>query len=154
MKRILIVVTFLFSMIACEKTITEDVNEPFEAVSSIPRLNFKSVNETTIDHYGDLVFKIEYVDGDGNLGSPNADEKTLFVVDNRDTIISMFHVIPLNPEPGNSHLITGVLEVYLDNVIMLNDTSQTEETNFTIYLYDQSGNKSNEVNSPTITINR
>jgi hypothetical protein len=37
---------------------------------------------------------------------------------------------------------------------MLNDTSQTEETNFTIYLYDQSGNKSNEVNSPTITINR
>lgn len=149
----LIILFFTLLFIACENKST-DLSEPFDIVSSTPGLTFKSVNSTTIDNYGDLVFAIEYIDGDGDLGSEDADEKVLFVVDSRDNITSAFHVRPLNPQANTRKIITGVLEVNLDNVILLNDTVQSEVAQFTIYMYDQSGNKSNEVVSPTITINR
>lgn len=149
----LIIFFSAFLFFACENK-SSDITEPFDNVSSKPALTFKSVNSTNISNYGDLVFTIAYIDGDGDLGSEDADEQVLFVEDSRDNITSGFHVRPLNPQADSRKIIQGVLEVNLDNVILLNDTSSSETTQFTIYMYDQSGQKSNEIVSPTITINR
>jgi hypothetical protein len=146
----------LFSImlfVACDNK-SSDVTEPFEKVSTTPVFIIKSVNSTVIDNYGELVFTIEYIDGDGDLGSEDADEKVLFVVDSRDNITSGFHVRPLNPEANTAKVITGLLQVNLDNVLLLEDTTSNENAKFTIFMYDQAGHKSNEVVSPTITINR
>ena len=133
---------------------TTDVTAPFDTVSSQPVFTFKSVNATTIANYGDLVFSVEYIDGNGDLGTSNPAEQVLFVEDSRDNITSGFHVQPLNPEPGTSKIIQGTLAVNLDNVILLSDTTTSEQVQFSIYMYDQSGNKSNVIVSPIITINR
>jgi hypothetical protein len=152
MKQVILYFSILFC-VACNNK-SSDLTEPFDTVSDTPVLTLKSVNHSTIDNYGDLVFTIEYIDGDGNLGSEDADENVLFVVDDRDNITSGFHVRPLNPEANTRKIITGILEVNLDNVILLNDTNQSEQARFTIYMYDQAGNKSNEIVSSAITINR
>jgi len=152
MKQVILCLSILLCVTCNNKS--SDLTEPFDNVSDTPVLTLKSVNQSTIDNYGDLIFTIEYIDGDGDLGSEDADENVLFVVDDRDNITSGFHVRPLNPEANTRKIITGIMEVNLDNVILLNDTSQSEQVRFTIYMYDQAGNKSNEVVSPIITINR
>ncbi len=152
---------FLYSLIlicticfACEKSSTIDINEPIKSVSATPELTFDSINATIIKHSDNLVFYIKYLDGDGDLGSPNADEHTLYVVDSRENITSTFHVQPLNPEPNQANTITGIMQVHLNNVIVLNDSLASEKARFSIYIFDQNGHKSNEVTSPEITINR
>lgn len=139
--------------LACEPKIVDE-SEPFPVPSTTPVISFRGVNATAINEFDELVFEIFYVDGDGNLGSPDADQDVVFVIDERDSIVSGFHVPPLNPSPGEALAIEGILEVNLQNVILLNDSSNLEQAVFSVFLMDQDSNRSNVVQSPVISISR
>ena len=107
-------------------------------------------NDTIVEFQESLHIIISYEDGDGDLGSPDPDENTLFVKDNRLKKEDEYFVYPLAPY-GESISITGTLSIALNNTFILGNGT-TEQTNFTIYMIDRAGNKSNVVKTETITI--
>ena len=120
-------------------------------ISILPEIELKSVSPSSIQQFDSLVFTIHYTDGDGDLGDYDADTLSLWITDNRFPLTEKFHIPPLAPQ-GAVITITGDLIVTLDHVILEDQASSSETATFTIKLKDRSGNWSNEVTSPSVTI--
>lgn len=143
-----ILVLLLFS---CKK---QQSNEPLPTISDNPEITSVSVSTTSINQFSDLLINVNYIDGNGDLGTVDADVKSIFVTDSRDnTIIYEFHLQPLAPE-GQSIAIQGTLKVNIENVILLSQTNNSEAVRFSIYVIDRAGNVSNTAQTSNITINK
>ncbi len=150
--RKLLTYTLLLGLIitSCKKK--KDENGPLPPVSETPEITEVRVSKTTINQFDDLVFYIDYIDGDGNLGTEDADVKSIFIVDNRDnSIVHEFHLYPLLPVDEVAS-IQGTLNVNLENVILLDQSNNSETASFSIYIKDRSNKKSNTINSGAVTI--
>jgi hypothetical protein len=137
-----------------ENVTTNDVNNPNPEISPIPEISLISVSNTNVKSGVDsLSFVIDYVDGNGDLGTEDPDESSIEIVDQRDPALLIFnyHLQPLAPL-GSEIAITGELNIVLDNTILLDDSNDTETTTFTIRLKDREGNWSNVLETETITI--
>ena len=145
-----LIYTLLFiSLFACKK---EKGNEPLPAISSTPEITGVTINSTSINQFDDLLFSISYIDGNGDLGTDDADAKSIFITDKRDnTIIHEFHLQPLAPI-GQSIAIQGVLKVTLENVILLSQLNSSESVQFEVKIKDRAGNFSNATTTSNITI--
>ena len=137
--------------ISCKK---EEGNNPLPTISNTPEIELSNTSSVSINQFDDVVLSVKYIDGNGDLGEPDADKKSIFVVDNRDTTIVLeFHLQPLAPL-DQSFAIQGVLQVNVESIVLLDQSNATELVNYSIYIKDRAGNKSNVVITPTILITK
>ncbi len=156
LNRIVLFSILIFILAACTKELddkTEDNNQQ-DPISEVPEISLISISANEVTAYEDpIVFKINYTDGDGDLGSNNADDFSIELVDNRDTDLFVFqyHLSPRVPE-GNSLTVKGELDIVLDNSILLDDANDSEMTTFSIRVKDEAGNWSNVVETEVVEI--
>ncbi len=145
-----VIIGFAFILfVACRK----NKENTLPTVPIEPVLKFESVNKTTVKAFGDsLVFSVSYTDGDGDLGDFNSDSLSLYLMDTRaSSLQERYHVAP--SVPANVKVaIQGAFRIVLDHTILLNSASSSESTVFKIKVKDRSGNWSDAVSSPSITI--
>ena len=98
-----------------------------------------------------VVIKFSYQDGDGDLGENGEDLKNLFVQDSRNQVVYEYRVQQLAPS-GSTIPITGELDVLINNTTLVNG-STAESVSYSIWMFDRSGNRSNTINTSSITIN-
>lgn len=118
----------------------------------MPSITFISATPQSVTEYADsLTIVIGYEDGDGDLGTNDADIKNLFVTDSRNQVVYEYRVKQL--APNNSTIaITGTLSVVIDKLGLVNG-STPETATFEILVMDRAGNKSNIVSTTPIIIN-
>lgn len=151
MSKLFYIPALILLLFSCKK---EQGNEPLPAISNNPEITSVSVNATSISQFSDLLINVNYIDGNGDLGTADADVKSIFVTDSRDnTIVHEFHLQPLAPE-GQSVAIQGTLKVNIENVILLSQVNNSETVRFSVYLVDRAGNVSNTAQTSNITINK
>jgi hypothetical protein len=143
---LLLMTTWLFS---CVKEDDPKTNPP---ISSIPKITLEKASPDNIKQFGSILFEIAYIDGDGDIGTKDADVKSLEISDNRAGILHSYHVQPQSPASGIS--ISGVLVVELENVILLDQANSSETVTYDIRLKDALGNWSNVVTTQEITISK
>lgn len=144
MRKLFLIGSVAVMLSSCKK-------EDSTALSAVPEIEVISVTPLQPKEYTDsIVITIHYKDGDGDLGENDPDVKNLFLTDNRIGITHGYRIQQLAPS-GTSIAIQGNLNVVLNNLI-ITDSSATQNANFSIYVIDRAGNKSNTVTTSTITI--
>ncbi len=135
-------------VIGCGKE--DDIINP--PMSDVPAIELINVSPTTVTALGDsIVFIIHYEDGNGDLGFNAPDSMSLYITDTRIPLTESFFVPLLAPE-GADIAIQGELEVVLNNTILVDPEATSETVQFEIQLRDRSGNYSNVLVAPTITV--
>lgn len=146
---------WLIALASCTKESTKDTNiDDAPDLAAVPTIQLISVNKQTVREYQDtLIFTVQYLDGDGDLGFDDADSTTIYLIDNRDSTALVFEY-PLSPRApqGSAVAVQGELHIYLQNPIRINQQHSSEQTTFSIRLRDRARHWSNTVVSPTITI--
>lgn len=141
MKKLVLIICTL-SFIACAD----------EEMSPTPDLTFLSISPSNVTANQDsVVIKFSYQDGDGDLGENGEDLKNLFVQDSRNQVVYEYRVQQLAPS-GSTIPITGELDVLINNTTLVNG-STAESVSYSIWMFDRSGNRSNTINTSSITIN-
>lgn len=121
-------------------------------VSNTPSIKFVSISPNPAVKYQDEIeVKIEYTDGDGDLGENTPDVKNLFVTDKRNNVTSEFRINQLAPT-GSTIIIKGSLIINLTPQGFIDDNNTSETTTFSIYVKDRAGNQSNTIETSTLTI--
>ncbi len=149
MLRLLAFVLVILVVSSCGKKEENTVNPP---ISDVPEVSIEKIEPMSIDQFESLHFEISYIDGDGDIGTEDADDHSLEIVDQRDNIIHTFHVPPQSPGSGIS--ISGVFAIELENVILLDQSNSSEEILFSVRLKDRAENWSNTVTSDPVTVNK
>lgn len=142
------VVTFV-CMSGCTK---ETIPEP---ISNTPKIKYVEASPLSIkEHEDTLILKIGYVDGDGDLGEDSTEKENLFINDDRigSQFTRGFHFSRIKPGE-NPAPITGNLILKLPNVL-ITDSSSSQKFRLSAYITDRKGNKSDEIHTSIITINK
>jgi hypothetical protein len=127
--------------------------EKEQVISDTPIIEFKSISPATVQEYSDdIIIIISYSDGDGDLGENNPDIHNLFLEDNRNGIVYQFRIPHLAPD-NNSIAIEGDFNITI-NGSGITDESSSQQVNYSIYVKDRVGNKSNTITTSNITINQ
>jgi len=135
----------LWLAIACEKE---------DRKSTIPEITLQSISPLSVKEFQDsLEIVIRYKDGDGDLGSADPEIKNLFITDNRMGLRYEYRIQQLAPT-GAVVPIEGDVKVVLNTLAILDTTAITETVTFSIFVKDRSGNTSNTLLSPAVTITR
>jgi|TARA_B110000483_G_scaffold132985_1_gene159096 hypothetical protein len=122
----------------------DDANNP-------PTIRLIGVQPTTVTEFTDsIVFTIEYEDIDGDIGYPNADSLSLWLLDARLLNPDRFFIPPLAPLDARVHIV-GEFDIILPNTFRLGAGPQ-EVTSYKLWLKDRAGNYSNEIETPMVTI--
>ena len=156
LKRIILFSFLIFTLAACTKELDdkmEDSNQQ-DPISETPVIALISVSTNEVTAYEDpLIFKISYIDGDGDLGTDDPDIYSIELIDNRDPALFVFnyHLSPRIPD-GSSLTVQGELDIVLDNSILLDDDNDSEMTTFSIRIKDEAGNWSNVVETAAVEI--
>lgn len=124
--------------------------DPF--VNKVPQLEFVSVSPEQVTEFEDsLVFTVRYRDNNGDLGENNPDVKNLFLTDRRINLTYEYRIRQLAPSV-QSVPITGNLEIVLPTVARTDTLVAQELADFSMYVVDRAGNKSNVVVSTPVRI--
>lgn len=153
MIRNLFLLLTLICSLTCTKTTVIESNPEIE-ISNLPEITFISTTPLEVIQFQDsIAFTFEYIDGDGDLGDYDPDIHSIELVDNRDRdVLSFgFHLSPRTPE-GTTLAVKGELTLVLDSVILLEEDSESETTNFSIRIKDRAGNFSNWITSDQVRI--
>jgi len=127
--------------------------EKEQVISDTPIIEFKSISPATVQEYSDdIIITISYSDGDGDLGENNPDIYNLFLEDNRNGIVYQFRIPHLAPD-NNSIAIEGDFNITI-NGSGITDESSSQQVNYSIYVKDRAGNKSNTITTSNITIHQ
>jgi len=132
---------------ACKKEEEPKINPP---VSNTPEIKIEKINPLTVNQFESITFEISYIDGDGDIGTEDADVISLEILDLRDNILHTFHVPPQSPVSGVT--ISGVLVVEVKNLILLDQSNDSEDVIFNVRLKDREENWSETETSQTITV--
>ena len=135
------------AIFGCKKT---SENDPIPQLSKTPIISIEEISSDSIQQFESIKFFVRYTDGNGDIGDEDADEHSLEIVDNRDSIVHTFHIPPQSPIENIS--ISGTLEVDLENVIIIDRNNSNENAIFKFRLKDRAGNWSDIVDSPAIVI--
>jgi len=140
----LLIIGLSMTLVDCKKE---------EKYSEIPALEFVSLTPSSTTEFSqNIVLKLTYQDGDGDIGHVDPDVYSLYVKDQRLPRADEYHIQPLTP-PDQSLQIEGELTVKLSGIFILGNDS-TESTQFTVKLQDRAGNWSNEVVTTTIRVSK
>ena len=144
---IILFLSFCWLFANCEKI---NIDPVFSTTPAIKLLEIS--HEEVIEFQDSLVIRIEYEDGDGNLGNPDTDVNSLFIKDSRLDTEDGYFVGPLAPV-GADISIRGTLKIEVGTFFLLGNGSQ-EKTVLTIYMKDRDGNDSNVLETDPIIISR
>ena len=124
-----------------------------DEVSDVPAITLENLSDYSVVEYDNAIeVTINYEDHQGDIGTTDPDEHSLFVSDERFAEQDGYHIDPLTPDLQSLH-VRGSLRVSLRPLfIMGNDSIET--TRLTFELRDRAGNASNRVTSQEITIVR
>lgn len=144
MKNLIYLVLISAFLISCKKE---------EIVNDIPSIELIETSPTqVVELMEPIYFKISYRDGNGDLGENDPDVHNLILRDPRIDIKYEYRISEL--VPGAAEVpISGVLVFSIPNAF-ITDGSTQQTVNFEIYVKDRAGNKSNVINSGTITISQ
>jgi hypothetical protein len=122
-----------------------------DEVSVAPTISIANLSNYTVVEYTNAIeVTINYEDHQGDIGTTDPDEHSLFVSDERFAEQAGYHIDPLTPDLQSLH-VRGSLRVSLRPLfIMGNDSIET--TRLTFELRDRAGNVSNRVMTEEITI--
>ena len=135
-----------FLLFSCKK---DDDDE----IGLAPEIEFLSIEPAVVKEYQDsITVTIKYTDGDGDLGENQAEVRNLFMTDNRNQITYEFRVSELAPA-GSSITIQGNLSVGLKNTA-ITDGSDAQSVNYSIYMVDRAGNRSNTVTTSSVMVEK
>jgi hypothetical protein len=127
--------------------------EKEEIISDIPSIELIETTPTQVVELTEpIYFKISYRDGNGDLGENNPDVHNLILRDPRIDIKYEYRISELVPG-GADVPISGTLVFSIPNAF-ITDGSAQQSVNFEIYVKDRAGNKSNVINSGTVTISQ
>lgn len=142
MRNLFALLVIVFLLAGCKKE---------EVMPSAPEIALVSVSTQEVAQFEERVtVRFSYKDGDGDLGQADPDNYTLWVKDARLEGTDGYHIPPLAPEDAEVP-IQGELEVELNALFLLGNSGQ-EETQYTMYVIDRAGNRSNEFTTGTIVI--
>jgi hypothetical protein len=143
----------LIMILACPLLLGACKKENAEEMSNVPGITFVSVSSTSVKAFRDsLSFVIAYTDGDGDLGENRAEALNAFIVDPRISYPYELRIPQLAPS-GAAVPIKGKITLTLKNTI-LTDESASQTVNYSIYVKDRAGNKSNTVTSAAVTVSK
>ena len=122
-----------------------------DEASDVPVISLENVSDYSVVEYNNAIeVTINYEDHQGDIGTTDPDEHSLFVADERFPEQDGYHLDPLTPDLQPLH-IRGSLRVSLRPLFIMG-TDSTETTRLTFELHDRAGNVSNRVMSEEITI--
>jgi hypothetical protein len=144
MKKVLCILLLAIWISGCKKD--------EEKYSDIPAITFESINPGSVQQLKDsVIVTIGYTDGNGDLGENNSAVKNAFITDSRNDLTYSFRVKQLAPNDANI-IIKGRLLIVIPQVALNNLSGTSETATFSVYVEDRAGNKSNVVNTSSITI--
>ncbi len=115
-----------------------------------------NIHETTpttlIEFKENILVRITYEHPDGYLGFYDADYLSLEIKDSRLPNADYYHLIPVNP-PDHTLSTNGEVLIEIDSPFVLG-TGSTETLEFKIRIQDRKMTWSNQVTTPTITVNK
>ena len=122
-------------------------------VSDAPAISLEIVSDYSVVEYDNAIeVTINYEDHQGDIGTTDPDEHSLFVTDDRFPEEDSYHIDPLTPDLQTLH-IRGSLRVSLRPLFIMG-TDSSETTRLTFELRDRAGNFSNRLMTEEITILR
>ena len=122
-----------------------------DEASDVPVISLENISDYSVVEYDNAVeVTINYEDHQGDIGTNDPDEHSLFVSDERFAEQDGYHIDPLTPDQQSLH-VRGSLRVSLRPLFIMGADS-TETTRLTFELRDRAGNVSNRVMSEVITI--
>lgn len=127
-----------------------------------PRIEFSFLEPSEIKALsGSFDIEIKYQDGDGDLGSDRADDKNFFIVDNRtnlpDSVRMFSYSLPNLSSNARNPSIQGTIKVKVPLALSSSffppyPLPVREETDFSLYIVDRAGNKSNVLITSKVAI--
>lgn len=127
-----------------------------------PKIQFVFLEPSEIKALsGAFNIEIKYQDGDGDLGTDNADEKNFFVIDNRnnlpDSVRTFSYSLPNLSSNARNPSIQGTIKVKVPLALSSSffypyPLPVKEVTDFSVYIVDRKGNKSNVLVTSKVTI--
>jgi hypothetical protein len=122
-----------------------------DALDVVPVIEFVAISATEVTNFSNAVsITVRYTDADGDLGSPDPDERTVRVKDARLPGYDEYHLPPLTPDLMPLD-ISGTFSLQLNPLFILGNGVE-ETTTFSIQLRDRSGNWSNTITTPQVRI--
>ena len=122
-----------------------------DEASDVPVISLENISDYSVVEYDNAIeVTINYEDHQGDIGTNDPDEHSLFVSDERFAEQDGYHIDPLTPDQQSLH-VRGSLRVSLRPLFIMG-TDSTETTRLTFELRDRAGNVSNRVMSEVITI--
>jgi hypothetical protein len=122
-----------------------------DKVSEAPVISLESLSDYSLVEYDNAIeVTINYEDHQGDIGTTDPDEHSLYLSDERFAELDGYHIDPLTPDQQSLH-VRGSLRVSLRPLFIMG-TDSTETTRLTFELRDRAGNVSNRVMSEEITI--
>ncbi len=144
MKYLFLIILSSFALYSCKKK--EKTLDP------VPVIELVNVTPTNIAQFKDsILVTIKYKDNNGDIGDQSPDEYSLGVKDSRLSAADWYHVQPLAPL-GHELKFNGTIQVKINTMFLLGNGKQ-ELSTLSIKLKDRAGHWSNEINTPSITIN-
>jgi hypothetical protein len=144
MKYLFLIILSSFALYSCKKK--EKTLDP------VPVIELVNVTPTNIAQFKDsILVTIKYKDNNGDIGDQSPDEYSLGVKDSRLSAADWYHVQPLAPL-GYELKFNGTIQVKINTMFLLGNGKQ-ELSTLSIKLKDRAGHWSNEINTPSITIN-
>ena len=126
---------------------------PTTVLDPIPSIRLVSISSNSLQQFVDsFSIRIEYEDGDGDLGYADPDINSLFIRDNRLDVADEYYVQLLAPEGANVS-IRGELNIQLQSPFIFGNGNE-EKTKFILQLVDRAGNMSNTIETEEISIFR
>lgn len=145
-KHILLLILVLMTLFSCKDEINYKGNPK-------PRIKFISLSSQQVREFIDsLTVRIKYEDGDGDLGSFDADTLDIAVRDGRLTNSDFYHLPPLAAKNANV-MIEGEFDLKLKNLFLLG-SGKSETTILEIKIRDRAKNWSNTITTPSIKITK
>ena len=127
-----------------------------------PVIEFVSLTPSEVKALsGSFEIELKYKDGDGDIGTSRADYKNFFVIDNRthlpDTARIFTYTLPDLSSGARNPSIQGVIKVKIPLALSSSfyfpfPLPEKEETDFTVYLVDRAGNRSNMIVTSRVSI--
>jgi hypothetical protein len=122
-------------------------------LADTPVIELIDLSHDTIRQYEDvLLIRIQYQDGNGDLGFEDPEEYALFVRDIRLQAFDGFYIGPLAPPSANVP-IQGELTIEFPSLFLFGNGA-TENTRFQIKIIDRAGHESNLLETGTVVIRR
>ena len=146
MMKLTTIILSMLILISCKKDDKETF--PPEPIIGLIKIEPQVIKEFD----NSVAVTISYSDNNGDLGFENPDVLSLQVKDSRLDSADGYHIPPLSPI-GHNIIIEGQLTINLNSMFILGNGNE-EVAALSIKLKDRSGNWSNEITTPNITIQK